>query len=200
MKEYLFNLQLFAEEAGEAAGGTGEQAAQEQQEGAAQAAQQQEAKYTDEDVNKLLDRKFAEWQKKQEKKVSEAERLGKMTAEEKAAERLKTLEDKLAGYEKEAAKTEMTKQARAILQDKGIHAEDALLSNLIAENADDTKAAVESFVKLFQAAVEKAVKEKVKGEVPKTGTSSGITKEQIMNIQNRAERQQAIRDNINLFN
>ena len=199
MKEYLFNLQLFADDAGDSAGGAEEQPTQEQQAGAAQATQQ-EAKYTDDDVNKLLNQKFAEWQRKQEKKVNEAERLGKMTAEEKAAERLKTLEDKLAGYEREAARAEMTKQARAILQDKGIHAEDALLSNLIAENADDTKAAVEGFVKLFNAAVEKAVKEKVKGEAPKTGTASGITKEQIMNITNRTERQAAIRDNIHLFN
>ena len=81
MNEYLFNPQLFADDAaGDSAGAAGEQAAQEQQEGAAQATQQ-EAKYTDDDVNRLIERKFAEWQKKQEKKVSEAERLGKMTAE-----------------------------------------------------------------------------------------------------------------------
>ena len=46
-------------------------------------------KYTDADVDKLINQKFAEWQKKQEKQTSEAERLGRMTAEEKANARMK---------------------------------------------------------------------------------------------------------------
>jgi hypothetical protein len=157
------------------------------------------AKYTDDDVNKIIEKKFAEWQKKQEKKVSEAERLSKMTAEEKAAEKLKALEDKIHSYEMAAARTEMTKQARAILSDKNIHIDDVLLTNLIAEDAETTKASVESFISLFTAAVEKAVKEKVKGDTPKTGTTSGLTREQILAIPNRAERQRLMKENKNLF-
>ena len=151
-------------------------------------------------MDRLIERKFAEWQKKQDKKTSEAERLGRMTAEEKANERIKAMEDKLREYETNAARTEMTKQARAILQDKGINVGDALLSNLIADDADSTKASVESFVSLFQSAVEKAVKDAVKGETPKTGSPASLTKEQIMAVENRAERQRLIRENINLFN
>lgn len=158
-----------------------------------------EPKYTDEDVNKILDKKFAEWQKKQERKVSEAERLSKMTAEEKANERIRVLEEKLAAADKEKAVAAMTKQARAILSDKNIHVDDALLANLIAEDADTTKASVEAFISLFQSAVDKAVKEALKGETPKTGGSSGLTAEQIMKIPNRAERQQKIRENMHLF-
>lgn len=41
------------------------------------------AKYTDEDVDKLINRKFAEWQKKQEKAVDEAKRLAEMNEQEK---------------------------------------------------------------------------------------------------------------------
>lgn len=161
--------------------------------------EEQKAKYTDADVDRMFNQKFAEWQKKQEKKTSEAERLGRMTAEEKANERIKALEDKLNGYERDAARAEMAKQARAILQDKGIHADDALLSNLIAEDADATKASVESFVSLFQAAVEKAVKERVKSDPPKVGGTVGMTKEQIMGVANRAERQRLIKENMELF-
>ena len=156
-------------------------------------------KYTDEDVDKILEKKFAEWQKKQEKKVSEAERLSKMTAEEKATERIKAMEDKLRQYEIAAVRAEMTKQARAMLSDKGIHVEDELLANLISEDAESTKASVESFVNLFQAAVEKAVKEKVKGEPPKAGGSSGMTKDQIMAVTNRAERQRLMAEYKHLF-
>lgn len=93
----------------------------------------------------------------------------------------------------------MTKQARAILSDKGIHVDDALLANLISEDAESTKASVESFVNLFNAAVEKAVKDKVKGEPPKAGGSSGMTKEQILAVTNRAERQRLMAEYKHLF-
>lgn len=156
-------------------------------------------KYTDADVDKLINQKFAEWQKKQEKQTSEAERLGRMTAEEKANARMKALEDKLREYETSAARAEMTKQARSILQDKNIHVSDELLANLISEDADSTKASVESFVSLFQNAVEKAVKEALKSDVPRKGGTSGLTKEQILAVQNTAERQRLIKENIHLF-
>ena len=157
-------------------------------------------KYTDEDVDRLIERKFAEWQKKQERKVSEAERLGKMTAEEKTAERMKALEEKLHGYEVAAARAEMMKQGRAMLHEKGIAINDELLSNLIADNAESTKASVENFVKLFNAAVEKAVKEALKGETPRSGgTNTALTKEQILAIPNRAERQRLMKENAHLF-
>ena len=158
-----------------------------------------EAKYTDADVDKLISQKFAEWQKKQERKTSEAERLGRMTAEEKANERMKALEDRIHEYELRESKAEMTAQARSMLNDKGIHVDDALLANLISDDADATKASVESFVSLFQTAVEKAVKDKVKSDAPRAGASSGMTKEQILAVTNRAERQQLIKDNMNLF-
>lgn len=195
MMEYLFNLQLFADDGAEVEAETTENSVEDKE----PVEKKAEPKYTDADIDKIIGQKFAEWQKKQDKKVSEAERLGKMTAEEKTAERMKALEDKLHGYEVAAAKAEMTKQARAMLADKNLHVGDELLSNLIAEDAETTKASVESFITLFTSAVEKAVKDALKGEPPKAGSSSGMTKEQIMNITNRAERQKAIRENINLF-
>lgn len=157
------------------------------------------AKYTDEDVDKIIEKKFAEWQKKQEKKVSEAERLSKMTAEEKANERIKQLEERLAAADKEKAVAAMSRQARAILAEKNINVNDELLANLVADDADATKANCENFISMFTAAVEKAVKEKVKGDTPKAGTSSGVTKEQILKIQNRAERQRLMAEHKDLF-
>ena len=198
MFKKFFDLQMFADDGdnggadGNGADGAGDSATGAQD-------QKPAAKYTDDDVDRILNKKFAEWQKSQEKKVSEAERLSKMTAEEKAAEKLKALEDKIKGYEAAAARAEMTKQARAILSDKGITIGDELLVNLIAEDAEGTKANCENFVSLFTAAVEKAVKEKVKGDTPKTGTSSGMTKEQILAIPNRVERQRMMKEHKELF-
>ncbi len=192
-----FDLQLFAEDAD---GGEAETPENHTTENEPVNAQAEQPKYTDADVNKLIERKFAEWQKKQEKKVSEAERLSKMTAEEKAAEKLKALEDKIRGYEVAAARTEMMKQGRAMLQEKSINVGDELLSNLIAEDAETTKASVESFITLFNTAVEKAVKAALKGETPKAGSAAkGMTKEQILAVTNRAERQRLIKENMDLF-
>ena len=158
-----------------------------------------QAKYTDDDVDKILNQKFAKWQKEQEKKTSEAERLGKMTAEEKANERIKVLEEKLAAAELKESRAAMTKQARAILQDKNINVSDELLANLVAEDADSTKASVESFITLFNAEVEKKVKEAYKGETPRKGGTATLTKEQILAVTNRSERQRLINENMHLF-
>jgi hypothetical protein len=204
MKTKMFDLQLFADDSNSSTATSAEFGATEtaeQGQSQAEETKPSELKYTDDDVNKLIERKFAEWQKKQEKKTTEAERLGRMTAEEKANERIKAMEDKLREYELSAARAEMTKQARAMMQDKGVNIGDELLSNLIAEDAETTKASVESFLNLFQAAVEKGVKDALKGESPKTGAAaSGLTKEQIMAVTNRAERQRLIKENMNLFN
>ena len=200
-----FDLQLFAEEGAteQDPAGVGDSAAGEPSSKSEETAKPdhagKEPKYTDDDVDRIINRKFAEWEKKQEKKTSEAERLGKMTAEEKAAERMKALEEKIAGYERDAARSEMMKQARTILDGENIHVSDDLLSNIIAEDAESTKSSVESFVKLFRDHVDTAVKNAVKREPPKTGSTSGITKEQIMAIEDRAERQRLINENMSLF-
>lgn len=184
-------LQLFAEEGGE--GGEGGTPAPQQNE------QKPAAKYTDADLDRIISKKFAEWKQSEEKKVTEAERLAKMSAEEKANEHVKSLEQRVLEFEQREAKNEMMRQARAILSEHNINASDAILANLVADDADTTKAAVESFAKEFEAAVENAVKAKLKSETPRTGSPSGLTREQIMNIQNRSERQRLIKENMHLF-
>lgn len=184
-------LQLFAEEGGE--GGEGGTPAPQQNE------PKPAAKYTDADLDRIISKKFAEWKQSEEKKVTEAERLAKMSAEEKANEHVKSLEQRVLEFEQREAKNEMMRQARAILSEHNINASDAILANLVADDADTTKAAVESFAKEFEAAVENAVKAKLKSETPRTGSPSGLTREQIMNIQNRSERQRLIKENMHLF-
>lgn len=203
----LFNLQMFADggEGGEV-GGTGAEGAEgaeggdDGKGGEAGTEQKNQPKYTDDDLDRIIGAKFAKWQKEQEKKISEAERLSKMTADEKNAAELKALRDEINGYKEAAARSEMTKQARAILSDKNIHVDDALLANLISDNAENTKASVENFVALFNAAVDKAVKEALKGDTPRKGNpAGGITKEQILAVKDRAERQRLINENLHLF-
>lgn len=54
-----------------------------------------EAKYTDDDLDRILNRKFAEWQKKKDKEVDEARRLASMTEEEKTKQKQADMERQL---------------------------------------------------------------------------------------------------------
>ena len=141
------------------------------------------------------------WKALTDDKLTEAEKLAKMTKEEKAEYRAKKAEKELEELKKMNARTELAKTARKMLADENINIPDELLSNLVADDADGTKTAVESFAKMYKEAVQAAVKEAIKGKPPKAGTGGGntITKEQIMDIKDPIERQKMIRENINLF-
>ena len=206
--EFLFNLQVFADEGGATSEGSTESAEQQPTGATTESIQSEgkqtaELKYTDEDVNRLIKQKHAEWNKKQEQKESEAARLAKMSAEEKTQERMNALEAKIHEYEIRETRAEMMTQARNLLHDKGYSVNDGILSSLISDNADTTKANVEMFASLMKLEIEKGVNEKLKGSgaasTPKKGSASGMTKEQILSITNRAERQAMIRQNPHLF-
>lgn len=158
------------------------------------------AKYTDEDVDRLINKKFAKWKEEQQKAVEEAKKLATMDAQQKAEYERDQLQAKVDELLKKNALSEMTRVARRILSEKQINVSDELLSRLVSADAEDTKKAVESFVSLFDAAVEKAVREKLKGEPPKAGKAkSTMTKEEIMKIKDPAARKKAIAENMDLF-
>lgn len=93
----------------------------------------------------------------------------------------------------------MSKTARKMLSDSGVSVSEELLSVLVTADAEKTKKAVNSFADLFKTAVKNAVSETLKSPAPTTGTSGSVTKEQIMAIKDRAARQKAINENIELF-
>ena len=77
-----------------------------------------------------------------------------------------------------------------------------LVMNLVAEDADGTKAAVEAFATMYKEAVQNAVKDALKGKPPKAcngGDKPSMTKEQILAVKNPSERQKLIAENITLF-
>ena len=159
-----------------------------------------EKKYSDEDVNRIVDAKFAKWQKDQEAKISEAEKLAKMDAQQKAEHERDELQKRLDALESEKTLTELSREARRMLKEHDIDASDELLSVLVTADAEKTKAAVESFGKLFKAAIESAVKDALKGSTPKKPEDGDtLTKEQIMAVKNKAERQRLIAENLDLF-
>lgn len=201
-----FYLQMFAEDTAESAkmgedgsktGGEGKSSTEEKK-------TENKPKYSDEEVNAILDKKFAEWQKKQNKAVEEAEKLGRMNAQQKAEYERDQLQKELDALKKKDTLAEMTKTARKMLTDEGINVTDDLLSVMVTTDAAETKSAIDGFTKAFKAAVESAVKEKLKGNPPTKGTggsgSATMTKEQIMAIKDPEQRQKMMLENKHLFN
>ena len=157
-------------------------------------------------VNKAVQTAVSNAQKKwktvTDDKVSEAEKLAQMSREEKAEYRAKQLEKELENYKRKESLAEMTKTARKMLSDENIRVSDELLNLMVSTDAEDTKKAVEGFANAFNAAVEAAVKERLKGEPPKKGSGSPapMTKEQIMAIKDPELRQKKMLENRELFN
>ena len=134
-----------------------------------------------------------------EQRQSEAKKLSEMTDQQRAETERDSYKQQLHALQKQVEAAQMQKTAREMLSEKGIHLPDSLVAAVVAEDAKTTKTQVEAFATLFTEAVENAVKERLKGEPPKTGASGRMTKEQIFAIPDEGKRLQAIRDNMNLF-
>lgn len=219
-KKYLnckipMNLQIFAEGgAGDGAGaegGNGGGAGAEEQGGAAPQSfddfLQREGNQAEFDrrVQKAIETAVTKaqekWQALTDDKLSEAEKLAKMTKEEKAEYKTRKLEKELEDLKRQNSLSEMSKTARKMLADEEINIPDELLAHLVSDNAEDTKTAVEAFAKMYKDAVQAAVKDALKGNAPKGGSGGkgAVTKEQILAISNPIERQRLIAENIALF-
>lgn len=159
-----------------------------------------EKKYSDKDLDAILDKRFARWKADQEKEKAEAKRLADMNAQERAEAERDKVQKELDELKAKNAIAEMTNEARKMCTEHNINVGDDLLSVLVNQDADKTKKAVDSFVKMFEQEVEKAVKEKLKGNGPKRGGSNkGVTRESILNIADPMERQRMIVENMDLF-
>ena len=124
-----------------------------------------DGKYTDAQVNEIINRKFAEWSSKKEKELDEAKKLAQMDERQKAEYERDVLKRELSELKKENTRAKMAKTARAMLSEKNIAIGDDLVSILITDEAESTKANVDQFSSLFQDAVEKAVTERESGAV-----------------------------------
>lgn len=196
-----FCLQLFADETpneneSKEPENTQEKDGQENQE----KNKESEKKYSDEDLNAILDKRFARWKADQEKEKKEAERLAEMNAQERAEAERDKVQKELDELKAKNAIAEMTNEARKMCAERDINVGEELLSVLVNQDADKTKKAVDSFVKMFEQEVDKAVKEKLKGNGPKRGGSNkGVTRESILSITDPMERQRMIAEHMDLF-
>jgi len=121
-------------------------------------------------MNEIIQKRVADEQKKADEKAKEAEKLAKMNAHQKQEYELEKYKKRVEELEAIENRHAMSKEASKMLKDKGISADDELLDVLTKDTADETKATVDSFLKVVDSEVQKQVNEKLKGSTPRTGT------------------------------
>lgn len=156
--------------------------------------------YTDEEVDAIIERKLARWKKQREQEVAEAAKLAEMNATQKLEYERDQAKKKLDEYERRDAVRQMTDESRKQLREAGVDVPDEVVSMLVGEDAEATKAAVDGFAAAFKDAVEAEVKRRLAGGTPRSGVdTSGMTAEQILAIKDPMERQRVIKENMKKF-
>lgn len=156
-------------------------------------------KYSDEDLDKILSKRFSKWQRQKEKEVSEAKKLSDQNAAKKSEDRIKDLEDKVSRYEHAQAHSDMMSEVRKMATEKGYHLSDKLIDHIATDDADTTREITEEILDLIGSEVQRGVKAKIAGTVPPRGKTSTITREDIMKVADRNERQKLINEHLDLF-
>lgn len=120
--------------------------------------------HTDKQITKALETAKLKWHQEQLDALDESKKLEKMTA----AEREKyQFEKEKKDFEKKKAEFEhaqLTVTVGAELQKRGLSAD--FSQYLTADNAENSKTNIDAFEKLFNAAVQTAVNDRLKGGTP----------------------------------
>lgn len=125
---------------------------------------QDEKKYTDAEVDEIINKKFAKWKSEQEAKENEAKKLAKMNADEKQKYQLDQREQELANREHVLARKELTAEAKAMLSERGLPVE--LVGVIDLTSAETVTDSVASIQKAWEDAVQKGVSDRMKGSAP----------------------------------
>lgn len=135
-------------------------------------------------VNTAVTKAQEKWQALADDKLSEAEKLAKMTKEEKAQYMQQKREKELTDREAAITRKELMAEAKNNLASDGLLQE--LAEVLDYSDADTCKKSMEKVKEVFQRAVETAVEEKLKGGKPPKkapgGDAQKALEEQVYNI------------------
>ena len=112
-------------------------------------------------IQQALQTAKSKWDALMDDKLSEAEKLAKMTKEEKAQYMQQKREKELADREADITKRELMAEAKNTLAEKSLPVELAEVLNYA--DADSCKKSMEAVEKAFQKAVQAVVEERLKG-------------------------------------
>lgn len=126
---------------------------------------QPEAKtFTQEEVDKMIEKRLAREKKKQEEQLAEAKKLEQMNTEEKLKYEYEKKQAELDERIKELDKKDMQNSSLDILTDRGYSVDNAkkLLDFLSYENADKCKASIDTLDKVLKDIIKSEVDAKIK--------------------------------------
>ena len=145
----------------------------------------QEKKYTDAEVDAILNRKFAKWQKAQDKAVAdaraEAEKVAKMNSEQKrqyeAEKKDQLIKDQQAEIDRlkqDALRSELSKSAARIMKDDyQIIATQDMLDFAVGADAESTTANIAKLVGIIMDDRKLQEEKRARGTVPKAYRTDG---------------------------
>ena len=164
-----------------------------------------EKTFTQAELDDIIRREKAKAKRSAEKeyksKMEEAEKLRQMNETQKAEYEAEQQQKHIKELEAKLNRIELEKEASKILSESNISVNDAILSFVVKDNAEDTKQAITAFSKIVDDLADKRVSEMLKGKTPsRTGTSTtaGVTKEQF-NRMGYASRNELLQNNPELY-
>lgn len=124
----------------------------------------------DDIVQKRLNREKGKWQKEIEDATKEAERLAKLSAEEREKELSSKRDEELAKTKAELQRVYLEQDTVERLNDEGLPI--SFKSFLMQEDADQTNSNIITFKTEFDKAVQAEVEKRLVGKTPKIGSST----------------------------
>lgn len=121
--------------------------------------------FSQEDIDAATKKAVEEAQKQWKADADEAARLAKLNKDEREKEEMRIEREKLNAEKAEFAQKQLVAETANQLLDRGLSKNFA--ERLCGKTAEETKANIDAFEKDFNAAVEKAVTERMKGNPPK---------------------------------
>ena len=121
--------------------------------------------FSQEDIDAATKKAVEEAQKKWKEDADEAARLAKLNKDERAKEEMRIEREKFEKEKSEFAQKQLVAETANQLLERGLSKNFA--ERLGGKTAEETKANIDAFEKDFNAAVEKAVTERMKGNPPK---------------------------------
>lgn len=121
--------------------------------------------FSQEDIDEATKKAVEEAQKQWKADADEAARLAKLNKDERAKEEMRIEREKFEKEKSEFAQKQLIAETANQLSERGLSRDFA--ERLCGKTAEETKANIDAFEKDFNAAVEKAVSERMKGKPPK---------------------------------
>lgn len=126
--------------------------------------------------------------------------IKELSDEEKAKHEEDVKDRRIKELEERLARNEGLKQTKQVFEESGLSVPDEVLDMVVVNDNKKTVANVQAITNFIERIKEDTRKELLAGKTPRTtGVKTKMTKEQIRNIKDTAERQKAMRDNWSLF-